>query len=269
MSTPDYLTVKDLENYQWRVENRESPRPLALSGKRLTIPAAVELACLVETNHDHGMGRHLQDGLSDCTTWRLFRRLGWPSCGHSQRVQDDNVGFIAMPSDASDLFWSRCLRAFEQGLTSNGFPIGLSRALTGALGEMADNVWQHSQADTPGLVGYEVRARQLTFAVADVGIGVLDSLRTNSEHRHLTSSMEALETAILPGVSRHDGGGYGFSSLFQAVAELWGITRLRSGEAALIFNRQTEQRTRQRYYLPALPGLQVLVSCRLKAPLQI
>jgi len=136
-------------------------------------------------------------------------------------------------------------------------------ALTGALGEMVDNVWQHSRTEIPGLVAYEVGWRKLSFAVADIGVGVLDSLRTNPRHQYLTTAMDALETAILPGVSRHNSGGYGFSTLFQAIAELWGITRLRTGEAVLFFDRKTEQRKRNRYYLPPLPGFQVLVSCHL------
>jgi hypothetical protein len=246
------------------MENRESPSALSWRGKKLTIPAAVELACLVETKREFAIDCWPSREPTDCNNWRLFRRLGWPSCGPGQRISENNVGFISMPADSSDLFWTRCLRTFERNLRSNGFPIGLARGLTGALGEMADNVWQHSRTETPGLMGYEIRNRQLAFGVADLGMGVLESLRTKSKHRHLTTSMDALQTAILPGVSRYDFGGYGFSTLFQAVAELWGITRLRSGEAALVFDRQTESRKRKHYYLPPLPGLQVLVSCRLK-----
>jgi hypothetical protein len=264
MVTTNYLTIQELEKHQWRLENRELPRTLSLCHKKLTIPAAVELACLVETNQESS-NDCLARGPSDCPNWRLLQRLGWPHCGPSRRIGEKNVEFISMPAHSSDLFWTRCLRTFQQRLTSNAFPVGLARGLTGALGEMADNVWQHSSTNKPGLVGYEVRRKQLAFAVSDVGIGVLESLRMRPEHRHLTTSMDALETAILPGVSRYDVGGYGFSTLFQAIAELWGITRLRSGEAALLFDRRTENRKRTRYYLPSLPGLQVFVSCRLKS----
>lgn len=205
---------------------------------------------------------------SDCSNWRLLQRLNWPNCGPSQKAEDGNVAFISLPMANSDLFWSRCLRTFEQKLKVSGFPAGLSRALTGGLGEMADNVWQHSQTKIPGLIAYEIRRRRMAFAVADIGIGALESLRTNPKHRHLATSMDALQTVILPGASRFESGGYGFSTLFQAIAELWGIARLRTGEAALLFDRQTESRKRKQYYLPPLKGFQVLVSCKLQ-PTQI
>ena len=263
MSAREYLSVADLENYQWRLENREWPFSLPLVARRLTIPAAIELASLLQSDPDLSMDRQLLGAFSACSTWRLLRRLNWPTCGPSLKIQDDGVAFISLPNTRSDPFWIRCLRGFEKALNANGFPIGLSRALTGALGELVDNVWQHSGTEVPGLIGYQVGRRCLTFGVTDTGMGILDSLRTSPKHRFLTTSMDALETAILPGVSRHEFGGYGFSTLFQAIAELWGITRLRTGEAVLLFDRQTEHRKRKRYYLPALRGFQVLVSCRL------
>jgi hypothetical protein len=59
--------------------------------------------------------------------------------------------------------------------------------IAGALGEMVDNVVQHAGlgAAPRGIIGYEVSEAALSFAVADLGRGVLSSLRDNPAHRHI------------------------------------------------------------------------------------
>jgi anti-sigma regulatory factor (Ser/Thr protein kinase) len=172
---------------------------------------------------------------------------------------------MALPLHSQNWQWTKFLQSLQRDLKRHGFPENLSGALTGAMGEMVDNVWQHSESSMPGLAGYEVARRRLNFAVADLGIGILQSIRKNPSYHFLNSSMEALQKAILRGVSRFrdQGRGYGFSTLLQSVAELWGFTRLRSSEAVLVFDRRVEKRRRLQKYLPPLPGVQIAVSCGL------
>src|SRR5213078_530477 len=107
----------------------------------------------------------------------------------------------------------------------------LSFGLAGALAEVVDNVWEHSASDLPGLGAFHLQSRRATFVVADLGIGVLNSLRSNPRYRNLQTSKEALENAVKPGVSRLDeaGRGSGFGTVLRGLAELWGVLRLRSG----------------------------------------
>jgi hypothetical protein len=94
---------------------------------------------------------------------------------------------------------------------------------------MVDNVWLHSDEAQPGLLAYQVRRRKFAFSVADMGIGILTSLRKNPDYQSLSSSMDAIRKAIQPGVTRLDYGGLGFTQLINALADLWGNARIRSG----------------------------------------
>ena len=182
-------------------------------------------------------------------------------------VKENSTMLSVLPQN-SDGRWLDSLRSFQTELKQHGFSHSLAGSLTGAAGEIIDNVFQHSQTDLPGLFGYQLSRRKVAFSVADLGVGVLKSLRQNPQYRYLTTSMNALQEAIAPGVSRFDTGGYGFSTLLRSVAELWGKTRLRSGEAVLVFDRETEERRTAHYYLPQFLGMQVSAICRLDPPLK-
>jgi hypothetical protein len=134
--------------------------------------------------------------------------------------------------------------------------------------EIVDNVWEHSESAHPALVCVEITHRRLAFAVADLGIGVLNSLRSNPKFARLDTSIEALSVALQPGASRVEGThrGYGFSSVLRGLADLWGTLRLRSGEASLVLDGTRDERRRIRHFVPPLPGLQVIAVCGLDKP---
>jgi len=135
--------------------------------------------------------------------------------------------------------------------------------LTGAVAEMVDNAWLHRDTPNPPLLAYQIRKKQFAFSVADTGIGILKSLNQNPKYNWLNSSMEAIQFAIRPGVSRLEDGGMGFPSMLKAMADLWGNARIRTGEAALIIDGTQEVRSNNFIYLPELPGLHVSVRCSL------
>ena len=128
---------------------------------------------------------------------------------------------------------------------------------------MVDNAWLHSETEEAALLVYQVKNRKFAFSVADIGIGVLASLRKNPRFDWLPSSMEAIQHAIRPGVSRDNSGGLGFTSMLNAMAELWGNARIRSGESALLIDKRKHPPTHDFIYLPPLPGLHVSVRCGL------
>lgn len=190
-------------------------------------------------------------------------------CKSPAKLQNENATVLILPSSADDSWWVKRLRELVDELSQSGFPSHLARALTGAVIEMADNVWQHSESLTPGLVAYQIRRRKFAFSIADNGIGILASLQTNPQFQNLSSSMDAIRQAIEPGVSRcADGGGMGFPSLLHALADLWGTARIRSGEAALVIDRTQHERKKDFIYLPAMPGVHVSVRCALDPPKQ-
>ena len=119
-----------------------------------------------------------------------------------------------------------------------------------------------------GLFAFHVEKERVMFCIADIGIGVLQSLRQNSQFASLKTSTAALGAAMKNGVSRFrdQGRGYGFSDLIRGMSDQWGISRLRSGEGKVVLDHSTDQQSRHSSYLPFLPGLQVVFSCGKHAP---
>ena len=67
---------------------------------------------------------------------------------------------------------------------------------------MADNAVLHSESTSGIVVGYLAVENYVACVVADLGIGVLASLRTNERYRTLATHADAIETALKPGESR-------------------------------------------------------------------
>ncbi len=260
-------SISEVEQYHWRLAESELQRQTLSKATHLSLAAAVELACI---EHRFTRAEDLSTAsvrLRFCPIWRLLRTAKWPSQRGPIKVRNGSVALVVLPVAADEVWWVQRLHELQRELGENGFGQNLARALTSAVAEMVDNVWLHSSADWPGLLAYQIRRRRFAFSVADLGIGVLRSLKQNPQHRYLSSSMDALQKAIQPGVSGHENGdGLGFPSLLHALAELWGITRLRSGEAVMVIDRTSETRRKDFHYLPHLPGLHVAVRCSLDRP---
>ena len=103
-------------------------------------------------------------------------------------------------------------------------------SIAAALGEMADNAVLHANAAVGVLVGYQVIDGAAVCCVADVGDGVLKSLKTHEAYRHVQSHKEALRLALRKGVSRFGPGqgGLGFYNVFKALAAMSGTLRVYS-----------------------------------------
>lgn len=133
--------------------------------------------------------------------------------------------------------------------------------------EMADNVVQHSGPDEEhpgaGLVGYHVEESWMTYAVADVGQGVLSSLETNPKWSVLSHSRDALRAAIYQRASRRieSPGGDGFSQVQKSLADLNGALRFRSGDACLTLVGRRCVRQATLSSNPYLAGFQLAVTC--------
>lgn len=141
------------------------------------------------------------------------------------------------PSPAADnLLWDQWAKHAENAAVAAGLPHGLVAGLMGAVGELQDNVFEHSGASDTGLVAYGVTHGSFEFVVADAGRGVLASLRENAEFAHLADTGAALRVAASDGASRHaldTGRGYGIGQLFRALAHDAAELRFRSGDHAL------------------------------------
>jgi hypothetical protein len=129
---------------------------------------------------------------------------------------------------------------------------------------MADNVVEHSiLGDAPrGIVAYEVAPEFFGFAVADVGQGVLASLRSNPAHLDIGTDADALLAAVTGGASRRVGepSGRGFADLLRALADLNAVVSCRSGAARLTLDgRGAGNRKASPRNSPRMKGFQLSV----------
>ncbi|MGJ5044160.1 ATP-binding protein [Bradyrhizobium sp. HKCCYLRH1062] len=127
------------------------------------------------------------------------------------------------------------LEAHKAALAA-GFASQAVSRLMGAMGEIVDNVLEHSEAAPTGFVVFGSRAGVFEFVVADDGVGVLASLRSSPEYAHLADEGDALQCALTDGESRHGKAakrGTGFSTLFRSLVNMNASLRFRSGDHAL------------------------------------
>ena len=260
------LGIGDVEHFHWSVSEADTPMAFSANGSGLSLAASVELITIEAHLATSISGIRSPVRVPNSSIWSLLKASCWPARRHCNELRDGEVVALILPTDPNDVWWTQRLHNLLRELKVNGFRAGLARGLAGGVAEMVDNIWQHAETNVPGLLLYRVQRRKFAFSVADIGVGILASLRKNPQYKWLESSMDAIGQAIRPGVSRCDSGGMGFPSLLHALADLWGNARVRSGEASLIIDRTQDERTFDRTYLPFLPGLHISVRCALDAP---
>jgi hypothetical protein len=162
--------------------------------------------------------------------------------------------------------WGAFRLSAHKAALAAGLPAQVVRRLMGAMGEIRDNVLEHSQAVESGLLTFLSRPGSFEFSVADCGIGALASLRTNIQYAHLRDEGEALECALSDGESRFGraaGRGTGFSQLFKSLASLNASLRFRSGDHALTIEGRSPTLVNAHVAKkPLAPGFICTMHCR-------
>lgn len=132
--------------------------------------------------------------------------------------------------------WILWLKHAELAAIGEGIPRDFAKALIGALMEMQDNIFLHSQHPETGLIAFAAANKGFEFVVADAGVGVLESLHQNPEFAALSDAGSALKIALEDGnsrLARSTGHGYGIGQLFRALAGHNGDLRFRSDDYVL------------------------------------
>ena len=236
---PRTLTADFVSSLQRAVARGKNADRLLSNVTTVTLPGLLEFLCLREAAPAGTF--EVPPAVSASVAGRALRRVlpdlrlaGAITPRGSQDVSGPGVEFFPIPPgfDPDVRSWELFAVRFSNGAMRVGLPKQTAGMLGAALQEMAENVVRHADTRTPAVAGYEVTNGHALFCVADLGVGVLQSLRGNPEHRSVASHHEAIRRALMPGVSgRLDGGGNGFHTVFQAIAERSGKLRFRSGEA--------------------------------------
>lgn len=173
--------------------------------------------------------------------WIEFGDLG-PLIGSLRRgtrawISSDRCsGYLMLTADdAGDRAWTDFVIKAKRAAVSAGLTPDVAGQLVAAIGELRSNTHQHSQDAQSGMLAYRATVHAFEFVVADRGIGVLPSLRTNPRYAALDDHGMALRLALRDGVSNSSelGRGLGFRPLFIGLASLFGSLRFRSGDHAL------------------------------------
>jgi anti-sigma regulatory factor (Ser/Thr protein kinase) len=168
-----------------------------------------------------------------------------------------------------DTDWIGFGLAAQKAATASGFHRRIAAQFAAALDEMASNICEHSGARTSGIAAFRAGADEFEFAVADRGMGVLESLRSNDSFGSLRDHGEALRLALTDGVTRtgEPGRGKGFRPIFVGLANLSGALRFRSGDHAYVIDGQKIDtmyaKTAQKV---PLQGFLISVACRRGQP---
>jgi len=104
---------------------------------------------------------------------------------------------------------------------------------------------------------------ELQLAIGDDGVGIATSLRDNTKYHDITNDQDAIETAVMPGVSSisellDSTRGYGLARVIKKMKEESGILNIRSGSAK--YRYLGERNAHVNHRVPDLPGTQVVVS---------
>ncbi|KPF67399.1 hypothetical protein IP69_13775 [Bosea sp. AAP35] len=137
--------------------------------------------------------------------------------------------------------------------------------LVAAMGEIIGNVVDHSEATDSGMAMFSAEAGRFEFVIADAGIGALQSLTRNPDHKGIGDEGTALQAMVETGVSRFAGDtghGNGFRPIFEKLADMTGQLRFRSGDYALTLDGRFGDRiARQVSQKPKFTGLLAAVCC--------
>ena len=245
-----------------RLDDREVPL--------LTLGAKVELACAIGSWREHGpVPASDAESLirADPQLAAIISSL-WNQTVHPVDMYSAPTFEVQpTPAGGTDTDCSFFCQRFKKSLVDNGrFDPSVARKLAGALAEMIDNVIQHSGASKEeparGVMAYSVASHAMVYAVGDIGRGILASLQTNILWASLTTASTALRAAVQEGASRRQGTqGTGFKTAIKALADLNGMLRFRTHDAALSIDGQSPTgRLGALSASPSLPGLQLSIA---------
>lgn len=160
--------------------------------------------------------------------------------------------------------WDTFRRRMQDAAKKAGLGLKFAQGLVATLDEMTSNAVEHSQNPRTSIVGYKWSIGSFEYVVADSGIGLFKSLRSNKEYESISDSSVALDLATQSGVSRHgkmSGRGLGFNELTLNIANRNSQLRFRSGDHSLTFDGTCQPTTKVFQTCSNFEGFLISVQC--------
>ncbi len=280
MSSPSLLSVGVVEGlHSAALSSRAALVETAVSGLQdATLPGLVEYLCLKHSTAGTFSLPPLPPAVCRSAVGTALQRVVCPfglrtagGVTPNTSVNPSEAEFFYLRTEADyqshayGLYETRWARASERiGLRAKQSLMQL------AMTAMSENGLLHSCATDGVLVGYRVLPHAALFTVADLGRGVLGSLRSNSKYAHLVHHRDALRLALRDGVTCLDTpGGNGFRQLFKALASQFGTIRFRTGNVCLTMDGQHfDANLGDEAFPESVVGFQVTMCCRTTADAQ-
>jgi len=259
------LTVQTIDQVIGVIASKESAS-LDLTDADFIDPYAL-LLLVLSLRHRENLGKSLH------VRWPVRKDvLGWMrAMGFFGAIDDPKLTRRSEASSKSDALQpithiigeeevSRLVNAFDKRLT-NRYPLTdeSRNALVKVMIELFQNIPQHSNAtgevaDPHGLAAMQDYADSIFLAVADMGIGLRQSLATRDGFVDL-SDPSALNRIVFDGMSRFSDPGRGgeLRRIARLVRKWDGLLAIRSGEALLYMDAEQGDV----YDAPYFPGVQI------------
>lgn len=271
--TQGILTVDLVEEFQQAAESGRDVAPFIDTLTTSTLPGLMEYGCarlhspelpdLPPSICESALGRSLLEVRS-----LLGLRSVGPQKAPPRSLTPHESEFIVVETEEEIVHrdWKEFLIRFRQSAKVAGFPLDRAKGLAAALGEMAENAVVHANSPHGVLVGYQATGGVALCCIADVGVGVMESLRTHPAYKHLDRHKDAIRIAIRRGESRFGpgtGSGSGFYQVFKSLVAMWGTLRFRSGEGCITMDgRDFDSDQGEESFVLYRPGFQVTFCCR-------
>jgi anti-sigma regulatory factor (Ser/Thr protein kinase) len=180
------------------------------------------------------------------------------------------VGFRPCEHFMGERDYPRVARGLTDALCERCQTDNVARAaIRVAMDEISENVIHHADTSLGGFAAAQGWRKRSEFEVAivDLGVGIKASLSTNPDYTHITSDVEAIETAVQPYVTAtpERNGGIGLFVTNLLLAANGGEMLIRSGNGAMHSGDviSTHLRTVD------LPGTMVVLRANTDRPLDI
>ena len=176
------VQIRDIEHFHWQLSESECPLTFSSNGGGISLAAAVELSLIASHRRAHTSEPHAKIRVAKNSIWALIKESGWPLRPGCATLRDGDSTVLVLPTAHDDPWWTQRITMLLADLAANGFPSHLARGLTGAVIEMVDNIWLHSEAPHPGL-----------RLQPDGAFLLLGEIRTNVDQRLLPSTQVVLD----------------------------------------------------------------------------